>query len=83
MGLEPIRGCPHRILSPMRLPIPPQPHKTKKVEVPAGFEPAITELQSIALPLGYGTISLSALILYMKNKIMQHFFLENFKKSEI
>lgn len=22
-GLEPARGCPHRILSPVRLPIPP------------------------------------------------------------
>ena len=29
MGLEPIRGCPHRILSPMRLPIPPQPQNKK------------------------------------------------------
>ncbi len=27
-----------------------------KMEVPIGFEPMITELQSIALPLGYGTI---------------------------
>lgn len=26
------------------------------LEVPTGFEPVITELQSIALPLGYGTI---------------------------
>lgn len=26
------------------------------MEVPTGFEPVITELQSIALPLGYGTI---------------------------
>ena len=29
------------------------------LEVPTGFEPVITELQSIALPLGYGTISQS------------------------
>lgn len=42
-----------RILSPLRLPISPRPHK--KLEVPTGFEPVITELQSIALPLGYGT----------------------------
>ncbi len=27
------------------------------LEVPTGFEPVITELQSIALPLGYGTIN--------------------------
>jgi hypothetical protein len=25
------------------------------LEVPAGFEPAVSELQSLALPLGYGT----------------------------
>ncbi len=25
-GLEPARGCPHRILSPVRLPIPPSEH---------------------------------------------------------
>lgn len=34
-----------RILSPLRLPIPPRSH----LEVPIGFEPMITELQSIAL----------------------------------
>ena len=28
---------------------------TPYLEVPIGFEPMITELQSIALPLGYGT----------------------------
>ena len=48
-GLEPVRCFHHRILSPMRLPIPPHPHL---LEVPARFELAITELQSIALPLG-------------------------------
>lgn len=41
-----------RILSPLRLPISPRP---QRLEVPTGFEPVITELQSIALPLGYGT----------------------------
>ena len=41
------------ILSPLRLPVSPQP---QTMEVPIGFEPMITELQSIALPLGYGTI---------------------------
>jgi hypothetical protein len=30
------------------------------MEVPIRFELMITELQSIALPLGYGTISLTA-----------------------
>ena len=45
-----------RILSPLRLPISPRP---QRLEVPTGFEPVITELQSIALPLGYGTISQS------------------------
>lgn len=54
-GLEPVRCFHHRILSPMRLPIPPHPHL---LEVPARFELAITELQSIALPLGYGTLYL-------------------------
>ena len=48
-GLEPVRCFHHRILSPMRLPIP---HIPIKMEVPARFELAITELQSIALPLG-------------------------------
>ena len=38
--------------------VPPHPH----LEVPTRFEPVITELQSIALPLGYGTVSLTAYI---------------------
>ena len=50
-GLEPVRCFHQRILSPLRLPIPPCPRKIK-MEVPAGLEPAITELQSVALPLG-------------------------------
>ena len=45
-GLEPSRCYHQRILSPLRLPIPPRPHK---MEVPIGFEPMVTELQSIAL----------------------------------
>ncbi len=53
MGIEPTRHSCHRILSPMRLPVPPRP---QILEVPSGFEPEITELQSIALPLGHGTI---------------------------
>lgn len=47
-GVEPSRYHYRRILSPLRLPIPPHPH----MEVPVGFEPTVTELQSIALPLG-------------------------------
>ncbi len=47
-GLEPLRCCHQRILSPLRLPIPPHP----QLEVPVGIEPTVTELQSIALPLG-------------------------------
>lgn len=57
VGLEPTRDFSQRILSPLRLPISPRP---QRLEVPTGFEPVITELQSIALPLGYGTISLTA-----------------------
>lgn len=53
VGLEPTRDFSQRILSPLRLPISPRPHT---MEVPIGLEPMITELQSIALPLGYGTI---------------------------
>lgn len=48
MGLEPIRPFRQRILSPLRLPIPPHLH----MEVPAGVGPALAELQSAALPLG-------------------------------
>jgi hypothetical protein len=28
VGVEPTRSCPHRILSPARLPIPPHRHKS-------------------------------------------------------
>ncbi len=51
MGLEPTRCCHQRILSPLRLPFRHIPLLIK-MEVPAGVEPAITELQSVALPLG-------------------------------
>lgn len=47
-GLEPSRCYHQRILSPLRLPIPPH----LQMEVPARFELAVTELQSAALPLG-------------------------------
>ncbi len=52
VGLEPTRDFSQRILSPLRLPISPR----SQLEVPTRFELVITELQSIALPLGYGTI---------------------------
>lgn len=45
VGLEPTRDFSQRILSPLRLPISPYP----QMEVPARFELAVTELQSIAL----------------------------------
>ena len=38
---------PGRILSPVRLPISPP---GQMMEVPAGLEPTMTELQSVALP---------------------------------
>ena len=52
-GIEPARYCYRRILSPVRLPIPPLGLKNKKA--PPGFEPGVKELQSSALPLGYST----------------------------
>ena len=46
---------------------------TIPLEVPTRFELVITELQSIALPLGYGTIyGSTAIILYTKSNKMQH-----------
>ena len=53
-GIEPARYCYRRILSPVRLPIPPLGLKLK---APPGFEPGVKELQSSALPLGYGAAS--------------------------
>ena len=53
-GVEPVRYCYRGILSPLRLPIPPQrqnwrrhPDSDWRIEV----------LQTFALPLGYGAIS--------------------------
>ncbi len=54
-GLEPARSCPRRILSPVRLPIPPLQQKMK-MEAPPRFELGIKVLQTSALPLGYGAI---------------------------
>ena len=69
VGLEPTRDFSQRILSPLRLPISPR----SQLEVPTRFELVITELQSIALPLGYGTIyGSTAIILYTKSNKMQH-----------
>lgn len=31
-GIEPARGCPQRILSPLRLPVPPYPQQELKAE---------------------------------------------------
>ncbi len=53
MGLEPTRDkLPTDFKSVASADFATTP---KKMEVPIGFEPMITELQSIALPLGYGT----------------------------
>ena len=57
-GLEPPRSCPLRILSPVRLPIPPLRHNYIILEAPSGFEPEIKVLQTLALPLGDGAISI-------------------------
>ena len=43
-GVEPARGCPRGILSPLRLPISPPGH----VKAEAGIEPASTALQAAA-----------------------------------
>ena len=56
-GIEPARYCYRRILSPVRLPIPPLGQNKPDKKVPPGFEPGVKELQSSALPLGYGTQS--------------------------
>ena len=55
-GLEPARALKtRRILSPLRLPIPPsrQLKIFKKLEAAPGFEPGVRVLQTHALPLGY------------------------------
>ena len=41
------------------------------MEVPIGFEPMMSELQSLALPLGYGTTALNNY-----SKTISHFQLE-------
>ena len=53
-GVEPVRCCHRGILSPMRLPIPP--HR-QNLEAPPRFELGVKDLQSSALPLGYGATS--------------------------
>ena len=50
-GLEPARMLLRGILSPLRLPIPPQRHY---LEAPPRFELGVEALQAHALPLGYG-----------------------------
>ena len=47
------RGKSRRILSPVRLPVPPLRHIIFLVEATPRFELGIKELQSTALPLGY------------------------------
>ena len=55
-GIEPARGFPRGILSPLRLPISPPGHFDEgglsrswvEMEAGVGIEPALTELQSAA-----------------------------------
>ena len=52
-GIEPVREYKsRRILSPVRLPVPPLRHSIF-LEATPRFELGIKELQSTALPLGY------------------------------
>ena len=67
MGLEPTRD----ILPTDFKSVASADSATIPMEVPTRFELVITELQSIALPLGYGTI---ALILYTNLNKMQQLF---------
>ena len=67
-GLEPVRSRLRGILSPLCLPIPPQQRDIIKnalavyarafLEAPPRFELGMKLLQSSALPLGYGAISI-------------------------
>ena len=63
-GLEPVRGCPRGILSPLRLPIPPHRQIKNSCVMQELFDwrhhPdlnwGVKLLQSFALPLGHGAI---------------------------
>lgn len=56
-GLEPARAKAQRILSPLRLPIPPSRQQFQfLVEAAPGFEPGMRVLQTLALPLGYAAL---------------------------
>ena len=52
-GVEPVRDRSRGILSPLRLPIPPL---RQNLEAPPRFELGVKDLQSSALPLGYGAV---------------------------
>ena len=60
-GLEPARMLLRGILSPLRLPIPPQRHL---LEAPPRFELGVRVLQTRALPLGYGALNIERDKLY-------------------
>ena len=53
------------------------------LEVPIGFEPMITELQSVALPLGQGTVLLTVLTYYtiteLKCNTKKHLYSKDLK----
>ena len=56
-GLEPARMLLRGILSPLRLPIPPQRRDEVILEAPPRFELGVKALQARALPLGYGALT--------------------------
>ena len=82
-GLEPARMLLRGILSPLRLPIPPQRRKNELfnifektlrgkrrvfMEAPPRFELGVKVLQTRALPLGYGAIREKPLIKKMERE---------------
>ena len=80
-GVEPVRYHYRGILSPLRLPIPPfrqtwqcpAPAGARHfLEAPPGLEPGVKDLQSSALPLGYGAMT-GISITYTAQKCKQKF----------
>ena len=71
VGIEPTRGCPHGILSPARLPVPPLRHRTKgaaniqsfappvklKMEAPWGHPGVFEKILAFAYRMGYYKMS--------------------------
>jgi hypothetical protein len=58
-GVEPPRGCPRRILSPLRLPVPPSRHwEGHWLVYPPGLKEEISRNQSGRLRVAVGAVSL-------------------------